>query len=83
MVRVWDLESGEPVLGPLTAHDGGVYAVAAGERNGRPVIISGGRPTKAVRFPDVLSRTAPAQGRLRPGHFSLAASLCRGRHRVG
>ena len=41
-VRVWDLESGEPVLGPLTGHDGWVRAVAVGERRGRPVIISGG-----------------------------------------
>ena len=41
-VRVWDLETGEPVLGPLTGHDGWVNAVAIGVRYGRPVIISGG-----------------------------------------
>ena len=41
-VRVWDLESGKPVLGPLTGHDGAVNAVAVGERHGRPVIVSGG-----------------------------------------
>ena len=41
-VRVWDLESGEPVLGPLTGHKDGVEAVAIGQRQGRPVIISGG-----------------------------------------
>ena len=41
-VRVWDLDSGEPVLGPLTGHDGGVQAVAVGQRHGRPVIVSGG-----------------------------------------
>ena len=40
-VRVWDLESGEPVLGPLTGHDDTVSAVAVGERHGRPVIVSG------------------------------------------
>ena len=40
-VRVWDLESGEPVLGPLTGHDEAVGAVAVGERQGRPVIVSG------------------------------------------
>ena len=40
-VRVWDLESGEPALGPLTGHGGGVDAVAVGERQGRPVIVSG------------------------------------------
>ena len=40
-VRVWDLDSGEPVLGPLTGHDGAVAAVAVGERHGRPVIVSG------------------------------------------
>jgi WD40 repeat protein len=41
-VRVWDLKSGEPVLGPLTGHEGWVNAVAVGERQGRPVIVSGG-----------------------------------------
>jgi len=41
-VRVWDLDSGEPSLGPLTGHDGWVGAVAVGERQGRPVIVSGG-----------------------------------------
>jgi WD40 repeat protein len=42
-VRVWDLESGEPALGPLTGHPGGVRAVAAGALpDGTPVIISGG-----------------------------------------
>ena len=40
-VRVWDLESGELVLGPLTGHDEAVGAVAVGERQGRPVIVSG------------------------------------------
>ena len=45
-VRVWDLESGEPALGPLTGHDGGVTAVAVGERHGRPVIVSGGLATR-------------------------------------
>jgi WD40 repeat protein len=41
-VRVWDLDSGEPVLGPLTGHDGEVWAVAVGQRHGSPVIVSGG-----------------------------------------
>jgi WD40 repeat protein len=38
---VWDLETGEPVLGPLTGHDNWVRAVAVGARHGQPVIISG------------------------------------------
>ena len=42
-VRVRDLETGNPVLGPLTSHDGPVEAVTVGERHGRQVIISGGR----------------------------------------
>ena len=29
-VQVWDLESGEPLLGPLTGHDIWVNAVAVG-----------------------------------------------------
>ncbi len=41
-VQVWDLESGEPVLGPLTGHRSIVSAVAVGVRQGRPVIVSGG-----------------------------------------
>ena len=53
-VRVWDLESGEPVLGPLTGHDGGVNAVAVGERHGRPVIVSGG-DDRTVRVWDLES----------------------------
>jgi WD40 repeat protein len=38
---VWDLETGKPALGPLKIYNGTVYAVAVGERRGRPVIISG------------------------------------------
>src|SRR5206468_11163048 len=41
-VRVWDLDSGELALGPLTGHDDTVRAVAFGERFGQPVIVSGG-----------------------------------------
>jgi WD40 repeat protein len=41
-VRVWDLDSGELVLGPFTGHNGGVQAVAIGVRRGRPVVVSGG-----------------------------------------
>ena len=33
---------GRAGLGPLTGHHGEVNAVAVGERNGRPVIVSGG-----------------------------------------
>ena len=53
-VRVWDLESGELVLGPLTGHGNGVSALAAGERAGRPVIVSGDR-NGAVRVWDMES----------------------------
>ena len=53
-VRVWDLDSGEPVLGPLTGHDGAVTAVAVGERHGRPVIVSGG-DDRTVRVWDLES----------------------------
>ena len=53
-VRVWDLESGEPVLGPLTGHDDIVRAVAVGDRHGRPVIVSGG-DDRTVRVWDLES----------------------------
>ena len=41
-VRVWDLASGQPVLGPLTGHEAMVSAVAVGERRRRAVIVSDG-----------------------------------------
>ena len=42
-MRVWRLADGTPVGEPLTGHDGGVNAVAAGALpDGTPVIISGG-----------------------------------------
>jgi WD40 repeat protein len=41
-VRVWRIADGTPVGEPLTGHDGGVNAVAAGTLlDGTPVIISG------------------------------------------
>ena len=55
------LEWGEPVLGPLTGHDGFVFAVAVGERLGRPVIVSGSGET--VRVWD-LESGEPVLGRL-------------------
>jgi WD40 repeat protein len=54
-MRVWDLETGEPVLGPLAGHRGGVSVVAVGERQGRPVIVSGSRDDRTVRVWDLES----------------------------
>ena len=42
-MRVWDLATGAPIGSPLTGHSGPVYAVAAAELDGRPVIVSGSR----------------------------------------
>ena len=50
-VRVWDLATGQPVGEPLRGHEsedlwgdgGGIWSVAVGERDGRAVIVSGGR----------------------------------------
>ena len=39
---MWDLKNGKPVLGPLTGHGGEVWAVAVGQQQGSPVIVSGG-----------------------------------------
>jgi len=39
---VWDLEAGEPLGGPLEAHENFVNAVALGELHGRPIAVSGG-----------------------------------------
>ena len=55
---MWDLESGEPALGPLTGHTGSVSAVAAGERSGRPVIVSGCSFDETVRVWDLESGDA-------------------------
>ena len=40
-MRVWDLASGDPVGHPFTGHTGPVIAVAVGELDGRPVVVSG------------------------------------------
>ena len=53
-VQVWDLESGDLVLGPLTGYDDNVYAVAVGERHGRSVVVSSG-DEKSVRVWDLES----------------------------
>ena len=41
-VRVWDLATGTPVGDPFTGHTGSGAAVAVGELEGRPVVVSGG-----------------------------------------
>ena len=74
-VRVWDLESGAPALGPLTGHDGAVRAVAVGERQGRPVAVSGGGDG-TVRVWDLESGT-PALGPL-TGHDGAVRAVAVG-----
>ena len=76
-VRVWDLESGEPVLSPLSGHKGGVHAVAVGERRGRPVIVSGGDRT--VRVWD-LESGEPVLGPL-TGHDGAVSAVAVGERR--
>lgn len=49
---MWDLESGQLVLGPLTGHDGTVVMMAVGERHGQPVIISGSDDGRTVQVWD-------------------------------
>jgi WD40 repeat protein len=77
-VRVWDLESGEPVLGPLTGHDGAVNTVAVTERHGRPVIVSSG-DDKTVRVWD-LESGEPVLGPL-TGHDGAVGSVTIGKRR--
>ena len=72
---MWDLESGEPVLGPLTGHDGRVTAVAVGERQGRPVIVSGGGD-RTVRVWD-LESGEPVLGPL-TGHDGAVTAVAVG-----
>jgi WD40 repeat protein len=78
-VRVWDLDSGELVLGPLAGHADRVTAVAVGVRQGRPVIVSGGDRT--VRVWD-LDTGEPALGPL-TGHagpvYTVAVGVRQGR----
>jgi hypothetical protein len=61
-LRVWDLDTGEQVLGPLTGHDGAVSAVAVGERAGRR---ERSRPRGELAWPDepgqILPRLACAE----------------------
>lgn len=42
-LRVWDLETGQLVAGPLSGHTDYVLKIAMGEVNGRPLLVSGGR----------------------------------------
>jgi WD40 repeat protein len=65
-VRVWDLESGEPALGPLTGHNAGVRAVAVSMWHGRAVIVAGSGGDGKVRVWD-LETGEPALGPL-TGH---------------
>jgi WD40 repeat protein len=39
-VRMWDLEAGGPLGGPLVGHRRKVLAVAVGELRGRPIAVS-------------------------------------------
>ena len=55
-VRVWDLATGTPVGDPFTGHTGAVYAVAAAELDGRPVVISGS-DDRTVRVWDLATGT--------------------------
>ena len=41
-VRVWDLDSGQPLGGPFIGHTGPVNAVATARVDGQPVVVSGG-----------------------------------------
>ena len=83
-VRVWDLESGEPVLGPLTGHDDNVSAVAVGVRHGRPVIVSGSYD-RTVRVWDlesgkpVLDPLSDHRGDLYREVYAVAVAERRGR----
>jgi WD40 repeat protein len=40
-VRIWGFEDGGAVGEPWHGHEGGVWAVAVGELDGRPVLLSG------------------------------------------
>jgi hypothetical protein len=42
LVRVWDLDTREPLGEPLAGHQGWVLAVAVGELGGQPIAVSGG-----------------------------------------
>jgi WD40 repeat protein len=74
-VRVWDLQTGEPALGPLTGHNGTVDAVAVGVRHGRPVIVSGSGD-KTVRVWD-LQTGEPTLGPL-TGHNGTVSAVAVG-----
>ncbi len=54
-LRLWDVDSGEPVGKPWRAHDHGVYSLAVGKMKGGTVIVSGGSDG-TVKLWDMASR---------------------------
>jgi WD40 repeat protein len=83
-VRVWDLATGDPVGEPLTGHTGSISAVAVGERDSRPVVVSASEDTtvrvwhlnsvgshsRAIRLgAEVLSVTKPMEDVVVIGHL--------------
>jgi WD40 repeat protein len=74
-VQVLDLRTGSAVSGPLRGHDGSVDAVAVGELEGRPVVVSGGSHG-TVRVWDL--RTGSAVGEPWRAHKSYVRALAVG-----
>ena len=59
--RVWNLDASRPAMASLAGHDSGVTALAVGERQGQPVVVSGGGDG-VVRVWDIETARAGAGG---------------------
>ena len=74
-MRVWDLDTGEPVYEPLAGHNGNVLAVAVGQLDGRPIAVSASEDF-TVRVWD-LAAGEPLGGPLE-GHDNLVKAVAVG-----
>lgn len=87
-IRVWDLDAGQPLGGPLV-HDPFVNAVTVGELQARSLVASSGaeetvRPDVATALPDSGREAALTLGPRRENKVPVAATaLVAGTDRLG
>ncbi len=71
-IRLWRLDTGAPVAGPITGHDGAIRAMTVAEPPGRTILVTGGDDATVRRW-DADSGTPI--GELFVGHTSVVTAL--------